>query len=119
VIAAVPQRGDPRPWVTGSVLFGARCTACGHAHAVAVPRCTRCRAGSLEPAPFGPDGTVWSTTTLHVASGGRSAPYTLAYVDLDDGPRVLAHVSGGPLPVAARVRLAGTTAFGDPLVEML
>jgi hypothetical protein len=76
----------------------------------------------LEPARFGPDGTVWSTTTLHVASGGREAPYTLAYVDLDDGPRVLAHVEDGPrlaLQVGERVRLAGQTSHGDPQVEVL
>ncbi len=87
-------RVDPRPLVEGDVLLGARCGGCGHAHAVRVSRCTRCRAGGLEPARFGPDGTVWATTTLHVASSGaRAAPYTLAYVDLDDGPRLLAHVA--------------------------
>ena len=105
---------DPRPRVEGETLHGARCSECGHAHAVLVARCTRC-GGTLAPASFGPAGTVWSTTTLHVAGNGRAAPYTLAYVDLDEGPRVLAH-AGGRVSVAARVRLAGTTAFGDPLV---
>ena len=96
------------------MLYGARCSACGHALALRVARCTRCRAAALEAARFGPDGTVWSTTTLHVAGGGRTAPYTLAYVDLDDGPRVLAHVAGGRVAVGARVRLAGTDAARRP-----
>ena len=106
---------DPRPVIAGGELQGARCAACGHPHALRVARCTRCRAAALEPASFGPDGTVWSTTTLHVAAGGRSAPYTLAYVDLDGGPRVLAHVDA-PVEIGARVQLAGVTAHGDPRV---
>jgi uncharacterized OB-fold protein len=106
---------DPRPVIAGSALQGARCAACRHPHALRVARCTHCRAAALEPASFGPDGTVWSTTTLHVASNGRRAPYTLAYVDLDDGPRVLAHVDA-PVGVGARVRLAGKTEHGDPRV---
>jgi uncharacterized OB-fold protein len=106
---------DPRPVVEGDRVLGARCAACGHPHGVCVRRCARC-GGSLEPAAFGPSGTIWSTTTLHVAAGGRAAPYTLAYVDLDDGPRVLAHV-GGPVEVGARVVLAGRTAHGDPFVK--
>jgi hypothetical protein len=108
--------------VEGEVLLGARCATCGHAHTIRVSRCTRCGAAGLEDARFGPEGTVWSTTTLHVASGSRSAPYTLAYVDVDGGPRVLAHVADGPrlkLRVAERVRLAGQTAAGDPLVEVV
>jgi uncharacterized OB-fold protein len=114
-------RADPRPAVEGDVLVGARCVACGHAHAVRLRRCSRC-GDELEEARFGPDGTVWATTTLHVASGPRAAPYTLAYIDLDDGPRVLAHVKDGPelkLQVAERARLAGRTAHGDPQVEVL
>jgi uncharacterized protein len=107
---------DPRPRVEGDVLFGARCAACGHPHGLRVARCTRCRAAALEAARFGPEGTVWSTTTLHVAGDGRRAPYTLAYVDLDDGPRVLAHVADGRIEVGARVRLAGVTEHGDPRV---
>ena len=109
---------DPRPRVDDEHVLGARCVVCGHPHAVCVARCARC-GGSLEHARFGPEGTVWSTTTLHVAVGGREAPYTLAYVDLDDGPRLLAHVGGGPISVGARVALAGRTAFGDPRVMAL
>jgi uncharacterized OB-fold protein len=107
---------DPRPLVDGDTLLGARCLACGHALAVRVRRCTRC-GGELSPARFGPEGVVWSTTTLHVAGPGRVAPYTLAYVDLDGGPRVLAHVDERVV-VGARVRLAGMTEHGDPRVTL-
>jgi uncharacterized OB-fold protein len=73
----------------------------------------------MEEARFGPAGVVWSVTTIHVPSGKREAPYTLAYVDFDDGPRVLAHLADGATipPVAGRVRLRGTTPHGDPEIE--
>ena len=43
----------------------------------------------------------------------------MAYVDLDDGPRVLATVAGsdGRLGVGRRVRLVGVNDYGDILVE--
>jgi len=43
----------------------------------------------------------------------------MAYVDLDDGPRVLAHVAGPPerLAVGARVTLRAQGSEGDVIVE--
>jgi hypothetical protein len=116
---------DPRPRLAqgldGYAIVGTRCTDCGHPSVATAPRCPRC-GGESFPAPFGPAGAIWSTTTIHVASGDLAAPYTLAYVDLDDGPRVLAHVQDGPAVaprVAERVRLVGVTARGDPQVEVV
>jgi uncharacterized OB-fold protein len=40
------------------------------------------------------------------ASGERNPPYTLIYVDLEDGPSVLAHVLDGPT-VAPRIAERG------------
>ncbi|MEP6952552.1 MAG: OB-fold domain-containing protein [Solirubrobacteraceae bacterium] len=114
---------DPRPVVEdgpdGAVIAGGRCADCGHPSATNAPRCVRC-GGPAEPERFGPEGVVWATTTIHVSSGDRVAPYTLAYVDLAGGPRLLAHVQDGPglgLPVGATVRLNGATGHGDPQVE--
>jgi hypothetical protein len=101
-------------------VHGGRCLACAHANPTAAPRCPRC-GGETTPAAFGPRGTIWATTTIHVGRGDRAEPYALAYVDLDDGPRVLAHVRDGvahPPAVADRVRLSGTTALGDVEVEV-
>jgi len=39
---------------------------------------------------------VFSYTVVHQAPGGRPTPYVLAYVDLEDGVRVLAQLD---LPV--------------------
>ena len=118
-------RADPRPRVEdgpgGPVVVGTRCLACGQPSSIGCPRCPRC-GGENEEARFGAEGAIWSTTTIHVPSGGREAPYTLAYVDLDGGPRVLAHVRDGLRPAPrldGRVRLAGPSAGGDVEVEVL
>jgi len=58
-------------------------------------------------------------TTIHVTHGERTEPYTLAYVDLDDGPRVLGHVTDGPVAIGDRVRLRGRSRLGDPQVEVI
>jgi len=69
----------------------------------------------MQPTEFGPDGTVWSSTVVRVAVPGRTPPYTLAYLDLDDGPRVLCRVEGcvARVPVGTVLRLSGTTDDGD------
>lgn len=106
---------DPRSAVVerdGAVwLAGVRCRRCAYPVAGARPRCPVC-GGPVAAAEFGPEGTVWAATVVHVAVPGRTPPYGLAYVDLDDGPRVLAHAPERTA-VGIRVRLAPKTAAGD------
>ena len=64
---------------------------------------------STEPDPAGPacaTGRLYSWSTVHV-SASRPVPYTLGYVDLDDGLRVLALLEGdaGELQVGAPMQL--------------
>lgn len=96
------------------MVVGARCTRCGHRVAFARPRCPACR-GPVEAAEFGPGGTVWSSTVVRIPVPGREPPYALAYVDLDDGPRVLTHLDGTAAPdVGTRVRLTASAPDPDP-----
>jgi uncharacterized protein len=102
---------DPRPVVVAGragegLIDGRRCTACAEPTAFAWPACPAC-GGPVEPARFGPGGTVWSATVVRIPVADRTPPYALAYVDLDEGPRVLAH-SADALPVGARVRVRDT-----------
>lgn len=116
---------DPRPSTrrkgADTLVEGVRCSACGHAVAFPRPRCPRCR-GKVEAATFGPSGVIWASTIVRVPVPGRTPPYGLAYVDLDDGPRILAHVAatGADTPVAigTDVRLTDRTADGDVQVEV-
>ncbi len=119
---AAPAAPDPRPQLVerdGQVLLaGGRCRACRYPTRYVVPRCPVCGEES-DPADMGPGGTVFSATVLRIAVPGRRPPMVLAYVDVDDGPRILAHVDHGDQAPApwARVRLIGQTPAGDPLVR--
>lgn len=118
-----PTTVDPRPSVAvrggEARVLGARCRACAEPIAFRWPRCPTCR-GVVDPAEFGPGGVVWSATVVRVAVPGHVPPYGLAYVDLDDGPRVLAHVTGldTPVPIGARVRLVDPGTGGDVRIEV-
>ena len=111
---------DPRPRTSDGpspTVLGASCSACGLKTVSAAGRCPSC-GSALDTAQFGPDGSVWSSTVVRVPIPGRTPPYALAYVDLDDGPRVLCHLDSDERPaVGSRVRLAGTTSAGDLLVR--
>ena len=116
---------DPRPVVVEEegrhLLAGGRCLPKGHALARPLPRCPRCR-GEVVAARFGPDGAVWAVTVVHVpAREGDEVPYTLAFVDLDAGPRLLARLDEtlAPARVGARVRLTSSSAAGDPVAEVV
>lgn len=49
----------------------------------------------LSPVAFGPYGTLYSYSTVHLSST-RPTPYTIGYVDFDNGARVLAEVKANP-----------------------
>jgi uncharacterized OB-fold protein len=113
---------DPRPGVVDAgdgtwLLAGARCTACGYPTVEVLDRCPVCGGASM-PAEFGPGATVFAATVLRIPVPGRAPPYALAYVDVDDGPRILAHVdrTDAALTPGTRVALRGRTVDGDPLV---
>lgn len=111
---------DPRPQIAiasdGSVsILGTRCGSCLHAVAYRWARCPRC-GGALEPETYAGRGVVWSTTVVHLAVGDFRPPYGLAYVDLDQGPRVLAHFGGAPVAIGDRVTI-GNSPDGGLLVK--
>jgi uncharacterized protein len=117
-VGSAEVRPDPRPRVTHDGdrvrLAGQRCVDCGYPVAVAGPWCPRCR-GELRAAAFGPWGTAWASTVVHVPLPGRAPPWGLVYVDLEAGPRVLGHLESAERPVAVGVRmeLVGLSPSGD------
>lgn len=121
-----PTGRDPRPEIRRAadgawIVAGRRCLTCVEPVAYPWPRCPQC-GSEVEPADFGPQGTVWSATVVRIAVPGHTPPYSLAYVDLEDGPRVLAHVVGEPdepAPIGGRVRLSGASDEGDLQVEVI
>ena len=110
---------DPRPQIQGDTVLGARCAACNYPTAPAAPWCPGCQSRELKPAAFGPGGTVWSSTLVQIPVGRWKPPYAVAYVDLDEGPRVLAHLAS-PMMVKAgtRVRITHGDEGGDLIVQV-
>jgi uncharacterized protein len=70
------------------------CDACGH-H-IWYPRswCPVCQNDSVTWTTLSGRGIVYARTILHKAVGpwGDAAPFVIAYVELDEGPRVLTNV---------------------------
>jgi len=73
------------------MLIGSRSASSG---TLVFPQRTFCPttgARDMEQISFGPNGTLYSFSTIHI-SATRETPYTIGYVDFDNGIRVLAHV---------------------------
>lgn len=100
---------DSRPTLVNGLVAGVRCISCRYSSPQGgQPWCPVCYA-ELKPDSFGPGGTIWSSTVVGIPVGTREAPFALAYVDLDDGPRVLVHLSeAATLPIDTRVTIIGT-----------
>jgi uncharacterized OB-fold protein len=84
-----------------------RCRACGAVQHRPRALCVSCLAGEIEHFVASGRGTVHAFTVTHQnhAPGFRDAcPYVLAYVELEEGPRVLTNVVGCE-PGAVRVGL--------------
>jgi uncharacterized protein len=116
---------DPRPRLAVSngdwVLVGARCPQCDYRLAAMGPWCPICHS-SLDAQEYGPAGIVWASTVLRVPVGDYPAPRPVAYVDLDDGPRILCHLEGEadavPVGPGTRVELTGLSQQGDPMAKV-
>jgi uncharacterized OB-fold protein len=94
-------------------LIASRCGECGYVSAGVLADCPLCGAATAQVA-CGPRGTVWAATVVRIPVPGREPPYGLAYVDLEDGPRILAHTPGEEaLAVGSAVELGPLGEHGD------
>lgn len=84
-------RGDSLALHTdaGPRLRGTQCRRCGFNMLGSRRFCSACMSDELAEVQFGPYGTLYAFTVLHV-SAVFSEPQAMGYVDLPAGPRVLA-----------------------------
>lgn len=119
-VAGGLQVADSRPLLdTDGRVAGLRCTECRYPTAnQGVPWCPLCYA-PVEPEAFEPAGAAWSSTVVAIPVGARRPPFGLAYLDLDDGPRLLVHLAEPVVvPIGTRLRVTGTDA-GDLTAEVV
>jgi len=74
-------------------LEGQRCAGCGTIQFPPRPACRRCRTRALDPYRLSGRGTVHSYAEMAQAPGGFAAPYLVALVALEEGPRVAAQLT--------------------------
>lgn len=106
---------DPRPVLDGDAVLGVRCGTCRYPVAqTGVPWCPACY-DPVALARFAAAGTVWSSTVITIPVGPLRPPFSLAYLDLDDGPRILVRLAEpGVVPIGTRLRI--TRAEGGDLI---
>lgn len=78
-------------------LEGTRCKECGEYYYPPRNFCVNCRrVGQIEPYMFKGTGKIISYTVIHTAAEGfeGQAPYTLAIIQLDEGPHLTSQVVG-------------------------
>jgi uncharacterized protein len=75
--------------------MGGRCPGCGRIAFPAPRICTGCRGERVEPLELSGRGRLYSYTVIHAPPPGWTAPYAVGYVDLEEGPRVFAHLRDG------------------------
>ena len=73
-----------------------RCTKCGATIWYPKSFCPLCASSSVEWVPVSGRGTVYSFSITRKGAGvwADHSPYVVAYVELDEGPRVLTNIVG-------------------------
>ena len=82
-----------------------RCGACGEPHYYPRPLCPFCLSAETRWEETAGAGTIYSLSTMR---RGKDAPFTLAYVTLDEGPAVLTNIATpdhDALAIGQRVRV--------------
>ena len=102
------------------VLLIQRCRDCGRHQFYPRPFCLSCASDSVEWIQAAGTGTVYSRTTVHRAPPGATvdAPFVVAIVELDEGPRMLTALAGGPSRIGDRVTVRWRTRAEGPPVPV-
>lgn len=97
------------------------CAACGHGQTLARYACQRCGHDGLDWRDAAGTATVRATTVVARAPSEdfrALAPYTLAIVQLDEGPRLMGHAAAG-VQIGERVRAEFFEHQGRPLLRFM
>jgi uncharacterized protein len=103
-------------------LIAQRCDCCAALRWPPLPGCPECRKRATTWVEVAPSGTVWSFVVYHRAFARELAeqiPYTVAMIELDDGPYMIGRLTrdGKPPVVGARARAEFVEVEGVPSVH--
>ncbi len=115
-----PPYGDPLTapfWEAAGrrELVVQRCGSCGHHQFYPRPFCLACESPDVGWVRAAGTGTIYSMTTVHMQVAPEfEPPYVVAIVELDEGPRLMTNIIGGPARIGDRVRVAWRERAGLP-----
>ena len=108
------------------LLLGTKCLECGEPFYPRRSICARCLSDRVEDIELGPHGTLYTYTYVRVPLfGSRRAAaegYGVGQIDLPEGPRVQAVLSGGPsefrigMPMQLELETLRETEQGEEIV---
>ena len=116
----VDVSSETRPFwdatATGQLVLP-HCTECGATIWYPKSFCPLCASSSVDWVPASGRGTVYSFSITRKGAGvwGEHSPYVVAYVELDEGPRVLTNIVGCNVD-DVRIGMAVSVVF-DPTPE--
>ncbi|MBS3131011.1 Zn-ribbon domain-containing OB-fold protein [Candidatus Woesearchaeota archaeon] len=90
----------------GNFLLGSKCRKCSKLHFPAARLCKKCGSRELEDYRFKGTGKIYAYSEVRTASSGfeKHVPYTVAIIELDDGPKMTAQiVESGKVHVGMKV----------------
>jgi uncharacterized protein len=92
--AAPPELANFWEATRDDVLLLPRCTSCGETFWYPRAFCPRCHSSDLSWEPAGGGGSIYSFTVVERGHGPwrEAVPYVVAYVELDEGPRLMTNI---------------------------
>jgi len=108
---------ESKPFWDGAcdgTLMLKHCTACGEKHYYPRSICPLCGSDKTTWFQSSGKGTIYTLSTMR---RGANAPYTLAWVTLDDGPAILTNIDADDhdaLAIGKRVTVAFVASDGGP-----
>lgn len=104
-------------------LAGSRCDTCLQVIFPEAGVCPACGGESLQPVALSRQGSLYAWSRVHVGPKTLDRPFTLGFVDLPEGVRVMARIVGEPRTPGQTVTLdaarIGTAADGAPLCNFV
>jgi uncharacterized OB-fold protein len=92
-----------------------RCARCGHHQFYPRPFCLKCESDDVGWVRARGTGTLYSKSVVQMSPGpGFDPPYTVAVVELDEGPRLVTNLVEGDCAIGERVEIAWRARAGAP-----
>ena len=74
------------------ILKGSKCLDCNRILFPARSRCPECLSSNINEIPLGKKGSLYSYTTVYIPSKNFEPPYTVGYVELEEGVRIFGQI---------------------------